>query len=161
MKRAHRRREFWMEGEQYREDREARYRPERHTSLTREDDASGREWEESFLWSNPFSPPEQLRHEGMSLESVVKMLRMRHVLSFLLREQVELLMEHFVERLTYEEMANKRETTRQAVFQRTETARRDLLRAMGEHWNDPLDLNELPVGHDDDASLAREGLRRA
>lgn len=134
------------------------YVPERHASLTQNDDASGAAFERVFHFIHGRQPG-QGRHEGMSLEQVVKMLRMRHCLSFIRPDQAELLYWKYIEAMTYDEIAELLGSTRVTAFKRTRTAKRDLVREVRDHWNDDLDLDQLPVTDSDDPMAdAGEGL---
>lgn len=125
---------------------EPEHRPEGHVSLDTVDD-------------NLFASLAPMRSEGLALEQVVKMLRLRHCMSFLRPEQVDLLYRKYIESQSYDELGEQLETTRQAAFQRVRTARRDLVRAVRDHWNDDLDLDQLPVTTSDDPYAdADEGL---
>lgn len=89
--------------------------------------------------------PIPLSGHGVSLTSLATVLRVRHCLDFIKEDDAALLWQHLVERRTLEDLAHQRDATKQAVFQRVDVARRALVRAISDHWNDPLNLDKLPV----------------
>jgi hypothetical protein len=91
---------------------------------------------------------EPLSHEGLTLAQIDKQLRMRHVLDYMRYEDVEVLVDRYVTRLTQQEIADKRGVTQQAVLKRLRTAAANFRVAFAEHWNDALDTRFLTrLGH--------------
>ena len=64
--------------------------------------------------------------------------RLEHVMSFLLPEHAELLLERHAERRTLDAIAKDRCVTRQAIIKRLRTAEQDFRKHFGERFNDPL-----------------------
>jgi hypothetical protein len=89
--------------------------------------------------------PEALTHEGMSPESVVTMLRMKGCLAYLAPDQEDLLFKHAVGRETLEELAEEEGKAKQSLWEREQTAKHNLVRAVADHWLDPLNFDYLPV----------------
>lgn len=135
------------------------YQPEGHTSL----DAAGdlehlseqREAGRRVGERHPTELPKVVPLSGYAGHDVEQQLRMRHVLNHMRDEDVTLLVDRYVTRLTVQEMADKHGITRQSMDGRLSTAKQNFMVAFADHWlEDPVvDIDdshtELDVEGDD------------
>ena len=73
------------------------------------------------------------------MEQLEKRARMKHVLSYMLPDHIELLHARHVEGRTLDDIGKEHGVSRQAIIKRLRTAEADFRRYFAEHWLDELD----------------------